>query len=1475
MVFVPVFMRETGASCDLYADSLNSACEGFTKFLSPIGHPLLPHLCGNAGFPAVRTENALDDDTWKSCYVGKLTSVAQLRSRNPRLRERVFLRFKSEVLEANHVGCVLVNFELTCEPHPMLIDALRAWLAPDAIPRVATNFLVSVPLVTSSKASFGCDEPRRDSSYDNPWHWWRKLRDGLGKQILAAQRFSVILVLPDVMSVPEVIVERWCSEPVAFFALSTSSFTLKDGRPVLYSAHKEFAKALLAFGVSVVISGPVLPFIRLGSYVNHLYGIKESLSESCNGDAFGVRSSINNDHLLIRVPEPFIHDAVIGDYQRYAEDSCKYFMYRNAFCRALGVLGRRRKDLGVSGKLQVAILGAGCGSLVETVLSVSEASGIDVVVHAVEKNLIPYLWLESKVTQATWKDCVHVYFKDSRFWQPPQKLDAIFSDFLGSFGDDQCMTECVRPVEKYLEEWGLVIPSSVTAFLTPIQAPMMHASITSHLHCWEISQGFEGQCPWLFSSKSTFGVSSPSPVHREVFPKGASKDWTKQIEFTPVADATIHGLEGGFQAILLDGSGELGNVKHRPGMSGMDTVTWYPMFFPLQNPLLVERGGKITVTMSRKSDEKHVWYEWSVELGDKLGLLSSEEQRNRFVHNLGGQCFKISLQKCQHYLDHFGTTLFAKSQIENLTNDLIPPGGKLLGNPHSNHAPSRLTTDLIDQARLRYGDRILEFLDASAEDYDVVFTSGATGAIKIVAESFDFSRGGGGIYLYTQENHTSVFGARRLASRRGASVYCVDADELLGITQTTLEKEKLERVEDAENFGLFAYPATSNFSGRKFPLDWCRKLRDPDVFGGEEQFKNAVESLLGPSKEVMREEMNKDNESVEEIGGRRVTRVSEWFVLLDAASHVGTSPLRLSRCCADFVCLSFYKVFGFPTGIGALVVRKQAGNKVLSGERDYFGGGTVAVALTKKRDVVLRTDLSTRFEDGTVSFLSIISLLRSFDVLARITGSMIRIQDHVFSLVQAAFLGLKDLKHANGAKVTRIYGVKEECFSKETHGSALAFNLLRSDGSFVGFSEAAKMFELHDVSVRTGCFCNPGACQKYLNMSDDQVLANYKASIEFILTMYEGAGHVCGDGLDLVNGRPTGCIRISFGYMSGHRDVSALLRVIAECFVDGRVPCRKSSTFAEGVATSSSSSSRDCFIVTDLRVYPVKSCAAFYVPQGWDVVDTGLAYDRTWMVADARGVALAQKREPRLCLIKPRIDLAAGRLWLCAEGMPDISTALEPDDTVSIRVASNNGPICQSKVCGDRVRVLDCGDELSAWLKDALYRNDFPRLLRIDPHFKRRQEINSNGTLTLTNEAQFLIVSTGSVRDLMGKLTLGDDQDDESEGHSLFDEEELLDRFRPNIVIECEEPYVEDVTKEFIFDSGLTLKASENVGQCSRCQMICIDQRTGAKASEPLTTLAATRGPKIPFGVHCCLMQIDGQPKQRISVNSTVKFVHG
>ena len=216
---------------------------------------------------------------------------------------------------------------------------------------------------------------------------------------------------------------------------------------------------------------------------------------------------------------------------------------------------------------------------------------------------------------------------------------------------------------------------------------------------------------------------------------------------------------------------------------------------------------------------------------------------------------------------------------------------------------------------------ILDHFHTNQEEYSVIFTSGATASLKLVAEAFNFrnekheSNEKPGNFVYLQDNHTSVLGMRDITAQRGANVVCLNHDDAFEILQQSTNRN--HSTKDQINNSLFVYSAQCNFSGLKYPLDWIENIKN------------------GCLDAHMRSESN-------------------WFTLLDAACFVATNDLNLSIFKPDFVCLSFYKLFGYPTGIGALLVKNDRADVL---KKVYYGGGTVDVVLSSKMHHVKRESL--------------------------------------------------------------------------------------------------------------------------------------------------------------------------------------------------------------------------------------------------------------------------------------------------------------------------------------------------------------------------------------------------------------------------------------------------------------------------------------------------------------------------------------
>ena len=115
----------------------------------------------------------------------------------------------------------------------------------------------------------------------------------------------------------------------------------------------------------------------------------------------------------------------------------------------------------------------------------------------------------------------------------------------------------------------------------------------------------------------------------------------------------------------------------------------------------------------------------------------------------------------QVYLDYTGSGLYAASQVRAHTELLA---SQVLGNPHSVGGASAAATSLVEGAR----QSVLRFFNADPAVYTAVFTANASGAIKLVAESFPFAPPGQ--LLLAADNHNSINGAREFAIGRGATV---------------------------------------------------------------------------------------------------------------------------------------------------------------------------------------------------------------------------------------------------------------------------------------------------------------------------------------------------------------------------------------------------------------------------------------------------------------------------------------------------------------------------------------------------------------------------------------------------------------------------------------------------------------------------------------------------------------------------------
>ncbi|MBI3998917.1 MAG: aminotransferase class V-fold PLP-dependent enzyme [Armatimonadetes bacterium] len=427
----------------------------------------------------------------------------------------------------------------------------------------------------------------------------------------------------------------------------------------------------------------------------------------------------------------------------------------------------------------------------------------------------------------------------------------------------------------------------------------------------------------------------------------------------------------------------------------------------------------------------------------------------------------------QTYLDYTGGSLYAESQLEA---HLALLRRNVLGNPHSLNPTSEAMTRLVERARRH----ILEFFDASPDEYVAIVTPNATGALKLVGEAYPF--GAGDRFLLTFDNHNSVNGIREFARARGASVTYVP----MVLPQMRVDEAVLHDHLDQAGPGghnLFAYPAQSNFSGVQHPLEWID-----------------------------------------------VAKARGWDVLLDAAAFVPTNRLDLSRWKPDFASLSFYKMFGYPTGVGALLARRDALARL---RRPWFAGGTITVA-SVQGDRYYLAEGEAAFEDGTVNYLSIPAVEIGLRHLAAI--GIETIHERVRCLTGWVIEHLLRLHHTSGTPLVRLYGPS----NTGRRGGTVAMNFYDPRGRFIDHRHIEQEASGAGISLRTGCFCNPGGGEVALGLSQTELVACFSQPQER-LTMDDV--RLC------IDGKSSGAVRVSLGLVSNFSDVYRFVE-FARGFID-------------------------------------------------------------------------------------------------------------------------------------------------------------------------------------------------------------------------------------------------------------------------------------------------------------------------------------
>ena len=258
--------------------------------------------------------------------------------------------------------------------------------------------------------------------------------------------------------------------------------------------------------------------------------------------------------------------------------------------------------------------------------------------------------------------------------------------------------------------------------------------------------------------------------------------------------------------------------------------------------------------------------------------------------------------------------------------------------------------------------------------------------------------------------------------------------------------------------------------------------------------------------------------------------------------------------------------------------------------------------------------------------------------------------------------------------------------------------------------------------------------------------------------------------------------------------------------------------------------------IAALNVYPVKSCAGIALRESL-LIETGLEFDRSWMLVDEQGAFVTQRELPRMALVRP--TLRTYDMVLRAPGMLALHLALDAVDQP-----------CRVRVWKDEVAAYDMGDLAARWFSDFL--GPRLRLVRFDPEQRRLSNREWSGDIEAENAFSdgypLLVTSQAGLAELNQRL--------EAAGAAAA----TMERFRPNLVLDGLEANGEDHLDEIAFETPDGPVRLKLVKPCSRCPIPDIDPLTAERGHAVGDTLAAYRADarldgKITFGMNAVIVE--------------------
>lgn len=510
-----------------------------------------------------------------------------------------------------------------------------------------------------------------------------------------AQNVGVMLVMPDVESNAESprdfakhlqLLHVALGLPVMALGLGCSQFlTNKKGYPTLSKWHQPLLTHILqriGRTLRLLLQGPVAheSSILYWQYLNHFRN-KDTVKAFLDTEVANLELGYLD--ALQRPLQPLRDHLENGTYETFEKDPVKYAQYQAALAMAF--------EECTSDQFVVLVVGAGRGPLVTATIEAYESLGSrakkPITIRAVEKNPCAVIYLNTLVQcDEKWRRYqVHVLESDLRLIDIASiggtPATHVVSELLGSFGCNELSPECLQALYRTsaVTEATVSIPTRYVSYVAPVSSTKLyqqaraqslypndtetaclgrtvamdtpyvvrtHAASQTHMEkeCWEFHHP-DDDSALVRSSTILF---SPDVANGCGCGNGFGEYDTALAKAAQVGEEVcqvnkvVHGFLGAFVADLYVSRTTAAAVQISTAPStnfSKGMFSWFPLYFPLNEPLTVPPHASIVVDIRRQvGTQQRVWYEWSMTVVDGERSVSSST-----FSNPGGRSYEVAM----------------------------------------------------------------------------------------------------------------------------------------------------------------------------------------------------------------------------------------------------------------------------------------------------------------------------------------------------------------------------------------------------------------------------------------------------------------------------------------------------------------------------------------------------------------------------------------------------------------------------------------------------------------------------------------------------------------------------------------------------------------------------------------------------------------------------------------------------------------